>query len=183
MGHGTATAEAFVDLLHRAGIVRIVDVRTVPRSRRFPWFGGEEMDRWLACAGIAYRWEKTLGGFRKPRPDSPHTALRVAAFRGYADHMGTDAFWAALDGVLGEVAEEPTAVMCSESLWWRCHRRLLADAASIVRGVEVLHLGHDGRTTRHRSTEGVRRDGDRLVYDAGQATLDSSGVHGSEQAG
>jgi uncharacterized protein (DUF488 family) len=186
VGHGTASPESFLDLLHSAGIVRIVDVRSVPGSRRFPWFRGEEMERWLARAGIAYRSEKALGGFRKPQRDSPHTALRVSAFRGYADHMDTAEFWAALDFVLREAAEERTAVLCSESLWWRCHRRLLADAATIVRGVEVLHLGHDGRTTPHGPTDGVRRDDDRLVYDAGRATLGSSGgtgVRGPEPSG
>jgi uncharacterized protein (DUF488 family) len=172
-GHGTASEEAFVEMLRAANIVRIVDIRIVPGSRRYPWFRREAMERWLPGAGIGYRWEKALGGFRKPRPDSPNTALRVPAFRGYADHMRTAEFWTALDEVLAQAAAEPTAVVCSETLWWRCHRRLLSDAAGIVRGVEVVHLQPHGRTGAHRPTEGVRREDDLLVYDAGQGRLTS----------
>lgn len=171
VGHGTVAADAFVAMVRDARIVRIVDIRTAPGSRRFPWFRREEMRRWLPDAGIGYRWEQALGGFRKPAPDSPHTALRVPAFRGYADHMSTPGFREALDRVIEEAASQPTAVMCSESLWWRCHRRLLADSVSIVRGVEVVHLQHGGRAAPHRATEGVRREGDLLIYDAGQGRL------------
>ena len=81
--------------------------------------------------------------------------------------MRTAGFWSALDELLAETGRRTTAVLCSEALWWRCHRRLLADAAALVRGAEVLHLGHDGRLRRHEPTPGVRVDGDRLVYDLG----------------
>jgi uncharacterized protein (DUF488 family) len=171
IGHGTAPADEFVALLRDAGIARLIDVRTAPGSKRNPQFRREEMERWLPAAGIAYRWEKDLGGFRKPHPSSPNTALRHPAFRGYADYMRTPEFARALDRVLAEAAEERTAVMCSESVWWRCHRRLLSDAVVLLRGVDVVHLMHDGRTQPHRPTEGVRRDGEHLVYDAGQESL------------
>lgn len=168
VGHGTLEPDAFAALLRGGRIGSIVDIRTFPGSRRFPWFGRDEMARWLPEAGIAYRWEKDLGGFRKAAETSRHVALRVTGFRGYADYMETPAFRAALDGVLEQASREPTAVMCSEGLWWRCHRRMLSDAASILHGVEVVHLMPDGRTAPHVPTEGVRREVDLLVYDAGQ---------------
>ncbi len=167
IGHGTATAEELLALLQGAGVERLVDVRTAPGSRRHPQFRRETMAGWLAEAGVAYRWEPDLGGFRRPDPDSVNQVLRHPAFRGYADYMRQPRFWAALDRLLAEAEVARTTVMCSETLWWRCHRRLLADAAVLVRGAEVLHLDHRGRLEPHRPTEGVRRDGDLLAYDLG----------------
>jgi uncharacterized protein (DUF488 family) len=167
IGHGTATAQELVALLGTAGLEHLVDVRTAPGSRRHPQFRRETMAGWLAEAGVAYRWEPELGGFRKPEPDSVNYVLRHPAFRGYADYMRGPRFWAALDRLLAEAATARTVAMCSETLWWRCHRRLLADAAVLVRGAEVLHLDHRGGRERHRPTEGVRRDGDLLAYDVG----------------
>jgi uncharacterized protein (DUF488 family) len=167
LGHGTASAEELVALLEGAGAERLVDVRTAPGSRRHPHVRREAMAGWLGAAGIAYRWEPELGGFRKADSGSVNTALRHPAFRGYADYMRTPPFWAALDRLLAKAAGAPTVAMCSETLWWRCHRRLLADAAVLVRGAEVLHLDHRGRLEPHRPTEGVRRDGDLLAYDLG----------------
>ena len=171
IGHGTASEETFVALLRDAGIARVVDVRTAPGSKRNPQFMRAAMERWLPEAGIAYEWEKDLGGFREAAPHSPNVALRHPAFRGYADHMRERSFWSALDRVLAIAAREPATVMCSESVWWRCHRRLLSDAAMVVCGAEVVHLMHDGRSVPHTPTEGVRRDGELLVYDAGQGRL------------
>ena len=171
VGHGTLAAEELVELLRGAGIGSVVDIRTAPGSRRHPQFAKAEMEQWLTGAGIAYRWERALGGFRRPVPGSPHTALRHAGFRGYGDYMGGEAFAVALGGVLAQAEEGPTTVMCAESLWWRCHRRLVADAAVLLCGARVDHLGHDGRLTPHRPTEGVRVEGGRLVYDGGQPTL------------
>jgi uncharacterized protein (DUF488 family) len=167
LGHGTASAEELRSLLDQAGVERLVDVRTAPGSRRHPHVCREAMAGWLAEAGVAYRWEPELGGFRKGDPASVNQVLRHPAFRGYADYMRTPPFWAALDRLLAEAAAAPTVAMCSETLWWRCHRRLLADAAVLVRGAEVLHLDHRGRLEPHRPTQGVRRDGDLLAYDLG----------------
>ena len=171
-GHGTATAERMTELLRGADVAVLVDVRTAPGSRRHPHVARAELERWLPEAGISYRWDKRLGGFRKAAPDSPDTAWREDMFRGYAEHMRSADFGAAVDAVLAEAAERQTAVMCSESLWWRCHRRLLADFVSVARGVEVRHLMHDGRVEAHRPSPGLRlRDDGLLVYDAGQPTL------------
>lgn len=149
----------------------VVDVRTAPGSRRHPQFGRDELERWMPAAGLGYRWERRLGGFRRPSPASPHTALRHPSFRGYADHMGTAGFADALQGVLDEASERAVTVMCSETLWWRCHRRLVADAVVLLHGWAVRHLGHDGRVAEHRPTEGVRVGDGVLVYDAGQPPL------------
>jgi uncharacterized protein (DUF488 family) len=167
VGHGTAAAEELGALLAGAGVERLVDVRTAPGSRRHPQFRREAMEWWLPRAGIAYRWERELGGWRRPDPASVNHVLRHPAFRGYADYMRTPPFWVALDRLLALAATAPTVAMCSEALWWRCHRRLLADAAVLVRGAEVLHLDHRGGLEPHRPTEGVRRDGDLLAYDVG----------------
>ncbi len=168
VGHGTLPQDDFVSLIHAAGIDAIVDVRTAPGSRRHPHFRRQAMEEWLPLAGVHYRWEPALGGLRKPSPDSPNVALRNSSFRAYADHMGTPEFVAALHRVLTEAAARPTAVMCAETLWWRCHRRLLSDFAVLVGKVDVRHLVHDGRLVEHRATEGVRVDGDHLAYDLGE---------------
>jgi uncharacterized protein (DUF488 family) len=171
-GHGTDSSERTVATLRGAGIRGIVDIRVAPGSRRNPQFARTELERWLPEAGISYRWDKRLGGFRKPGPDNPDVAWREEMFRGYAEYMRTDAFLSAISAVLSDAAGAQIAVMCSESLWWRCHRRLVADFVSAARGVPVRHLMHDGRTDEHRPSPGLRlRDDGLLVYDAGQDTL------------
>jgi uncharacterized protein (DUF488 family) len=167
VGHGTLSAGAFASLVVGAGIDLLVDVRSYPGSRRHPQFGLEAMQAWLPEAGVEYRWERRLGGRRPARPGSPHIALRNPAFRGYADHMAEPEFADALTGVLAEAGSRKVAAMCSETLWWRCHRRLLADAATLGRGAKVVHLAHDGRLSAHALTDGVRREGDGVVYDVG----------------
>jgi uncharacterized protein (DUF488 family) len=171
-GHGTADTERTVATLRTASVASLVDIRIAPGSRRNPQFARAAMEEWLPEAGICYRWDKRLGGFRKPGPDSPDVAWREDMFRGYAGYMRSADFLAAIDRVLAETAERQVAVMCSESLWWRCHRRLVADFVSAARGVEVRHLMHDGRLEPHRPSPGLRlRDDGLLVYDAGQETL------------
>jgi uncharacterized protein (DUF488 family) len=171
-GHGTETAERTAAILRAAGVSSLVDTRTAPGSRRNPQFARAAMEEWLPGAGIAYRWEKRLGGFRRPGQDNPDVAWREDMFRGYAEHMRTADFRTAIDGVLAEADAGLVTVMCSESLWWRCHRRLVADFVSVARGVEVRHLMHDGRLEPHRPSPGLRlRDDGLLVYDGGQASL------------
>jgi len=167
LGHGTATADALGELIRRAGIEAIVDVRSIPKSRRHPQFWREELARWIpATTGSSYRWEPALGGFRPVDRNSPNVALRHPSFRAYADYMETPAFGAALDEVLARTGEVATAVMCSETLWWRCHRRLIADAAALLREEPVLHLLHDGKLHPHVPTAGARVTGEgTLRYD------------------
>jgi uncharacterized protein (DUF488 family) len=171
-GHGTDSSERTVATLLAADVSSLVDIRTAPGSRRHPQFARAALEEWLPAAGITYRWEKRLGGFRRPSPDNPDVVWREDMFRGYAEHMRSADFLSAIDAVLAEAESQPVTVMCSESLWWRCHRRLVADFAVVARGVDVRHLMHDGRLEEHRPTPGVRlRDDGLLVYDAGQAPL------------
>ncbi len=165
-GHSTAGRERILELLRGAGVVALVDVRTAPGSRRDPDLLRERLAGWLPDGGIGYRWERDLGGFRPLPEDSPDVVWRNASFRGYAAHTRSPEFVAAMDRLLREAAGARTAVMCSEAVWWRCHRRLIADFAVLARGVTVLHLMHDGRLTPHRPTPGARlRDDGLLVYD------------------
>ena len=171
VGHGAATAEAFATLVHDAGVARVVDVRRYPGSRRHPHFAGAAMARWLPEDGVAYSWLPSLGGRRSPRPDSPNVALRNDQFRGYADHMAGEEFLAGVAELEALAAREPVAVMCAEAVWWRCHRRLLADHLVLVDGVAVEHLLPDGRRRAHPLTAGARRAGDHVVYDGGATSL------------
>jgi uncharacterized protein (DUF488 family) len=177
-GHGTQSAERTLATLQTAAVSSIVDIRIAPGSKRHPQFARASLERWLPEAGIAYRWEKRLGGFRKPSPGNPDVTWREEMYRGYAEHMRTAEFGAAIDPVIAEAAAAAdadgpfVAVMCSESLWWHCHRRLLADFVAVAREVGVRHLMHDGRVEEHRPSPGVRlTDEGLLVYDGGLATL------------
>jgi uncharacterized protein (DUF488 family) len=167
-GHGTADREVLARLLREAGVVAVVDVRSAPGSRRNPDMARQRLARWMPDEGFAYRWERRLGGWRKPSPDSPDTVWRNASFRGYAAHTRTPEFVAAMDELMDQAGRLRTAVMCGEAVWWRCHRRLIADFAVLARGTGVRHLMHDGRLTAHTPTPGVRLRGDGLlVYDGG----------------
>jgi uncharacterized protein (DUF488 family) len=152
-GHGTATPEELTTLLTSAGVERVVDVRRFPGSRRNPDLGRDAMAAWLPAAGIGYAWEPRLGGRRRlpaGQDDTVDGWWRVEAFRAYAARMRTDEFREGLDVLLEQMDAARTAVMCSESLWWRCHRRLISDAVLLLHGRAVSHLGHDGRLTEHR---------------------------------
>ena len=180
VGHGTLAAEDLAALLRSAGVRLVVDVRRFPGSRRHPDLARDALAAALPAAGIAYRWEPRLGGRRHLTKDadaaSPDRWWRVAAFRAYAGYTRTEEFDAALRDVLADVlggargagggAPGSVAVMCSESVWWRCHRRLLADHLVIVEDVPVVHLMHDGREVPHPITEGARRDDEGVIYDA-----------------
>jgi uncharacterized protein (DUF488 family) len=169
VGHSTHDAEAFVSLIAAHGVRRVVDVRTVPRSRRVPHFNVETLPAILRRHGIEHRHAPDLGGLRKPVPDSPNAGWEHAGFRGYADYMRTDEFEHALDVLMHE--EGPLAYMCAEGLWWRCHRRLISDALT-VRGWTVTHILPNGKTDRHRLTEFAVVEGTRITYPPPQTALD-----------
>jgi uncharacterized protein (DUF488 family) len=173
VGHGTRTTDELVAVLHSAGIGRVADVRRHPGSRRHPHLGRDALAAALAEAGVAYEWwGEQLGGRRSRHPGSRHTAWRNAAFAGYADHIDTPEFRAAFLRLLAAAeAGPPTAVMCSETVWWRCHRRLLADAA-VLQGVQVVHLLGASNHGAHPLHDDVRAGEDGWpVYDGGQAPL------------
>jgi uncharacterized protein (DUF488 family) len=150
VGHGTRTVDDLVAVLRDAGVTVVVDVRRFPGSRRHPQFGRDALAATLPAAGIRYEWQgEALGGRRSRSPGSRHTALRNPAFAGYADHMDTSEFREAVDALVARAAAgDRPAVMCAETLWWRCHRRLIADAL-VLRGAGVIHLIGVGDSQAH----------------------------------
>lgn len=163
VGHSTRGADELVNLLAAQGVRLLVDVRSVPRSRRNPQFNRDELPQTLADAGVDYRHSPDLGGLRKPDPDSTNDGWRHPAFRAYADHMQGEAFAAAFDALLKDAAATPTAVMCAEALPWRCHRWLIADAA-FARDWAVCHLMAAGKTQAHRLTSFAEVEDGRVTY-------------------
>jgi uncharacterized protein (DUF488 family) len=171
IGHSTRSRGELLDLLVGAGVKAIADVRAFPSSRRHPQFNRSVMPAWLAPAGIGYLHIPGLGGRRRPVRDSPNGGWRETAFRAYADHMATPEFEEALADLERHAAQQPTAVMCAEAVWWRCHRRLIADAL-VVRGWRVEHLG-TGRTraVHELPSFAVVLPGGRITYPPAQTTL------------
>jgi uncharacterized protein (DUF488 family) len=165
IGHSTRSFAEFVDLLKAHGVTAVADVRTVPRSRRHPHFAQDALAQALPAVGIAYRHFPALGGLRRPRRDSRNGAWRHPSFRGYADHMSSPAFVAALDALLAWGREEVVAIMCAEARWWQCHRQLIADAI-VARTVEVRHIMSKTDAPRHELTSFARVDGDTVSYPA-----------------
>ena len=148
IGHSTRPWPQFVDMLHAPGIEVLADVRRFAGSRRNPQFSRDAMPQALDEAGIRYWPLPALGGRRKPLAASPNTAWRVEAFRAYADYLADPAYIAAREALMATALEERTCVMCAEAVWWRCHRRLIADDF-VARGWTVLHLLAPGKTEPH----------------------------------
>jgi uncharacterized protein (DUF488 family) len=163
IGHSTRTADQFLALLQAHGVAAIADVRTVPRSRRHPHFSRDALASFLPAHGIAYEHFPGLGGLRKPLSDSPNTGWRHPSFRAYADHMASDEFHASLEALLGSAETSLTAVMCAESLWWQCHRQLIADAL-VARGVDVRHIMSPVSAPAHELTAFARVIGTEVRY-------------------
>lgn len=164
IGHGTLDASAFNAHLRAAGVVSAADIRRFPESRKNPQFAQAALSDSLRRAGVDYRHMPELGGRRVARPDSPNVSLRNASFRGYADYMQTPEFDAALLELLMLACDRSTVMFCAETLWWRCHRRLVADAIVLLHGGAVTHIV-GAMKAAHVITPGARRDGTRLVYD------------------
>jgi uncharacterized protein (DUF488 family) len=169
IGHSTHPLEAFVRLLAAHEIKQLADIRTVPRSRKWPHFGTDQLAALLSAHGVDYVHLSALGGWRRPLENSPNGGWRNRSFQGYADYALTEDFAGGLRELCELAANRPTAMMCSEGLWWRCHRRLVADRL-VAASWEVLHIGPDGRTASHRLPDfaAVRPDG-RIVYPTGGA--------------
>jgi uncharacterized protein (DUF488 family) len=181
VGHGALAAEELTALLVGAGVELLVDVRRFPGSRAHPHLARDQLEQWLPAGGVDYRWEERLGGRRRLPAGSDGDGggdgdvedgwWQVAQFRAYAAHTRTPEFAAALADVLTEARQRGVAVMCSESVWWRCHRRLIADVVCLTTDLAVEHLAHDGRTTAHPVAAGavLRADG-RVAWPTPPAT-------------
>ncbi len=167
IGHSTRTLTAFLDLLHAHGVERVVDIRTIPRSRHNPQFNKETLPLSLRRAGIGYIHMRGLGGLRRARPDSLNLGWHNASFRGFADHMQTPEFQVALKNLIKAAAEKRIAVMCAEAVPWRCHRSLIADALT-VRGIGVEHITNLTRTRPHSLTPFAKVRGTRITYPPGE---------------
>jgi uncharacterized protein (DUF488 family) len=167
IGHSTREIDIFVALLKENGIKLVADVRMYPGSKRYPQFGREALARSLNERGIRYEHFPELGGRRKAKPDSKNTAWRNEMFRGYADYMETEDF---RNGIarLVDLAEKvgPTAIMCAEAVWWRCHRSLISDYLK-ARGVEVLHILDSKKVEPHPFTSAARIVDGELSYEVG----------------
>lgn len=165
VGHSTRSLEQLLELLAANSIEAIADVRRYPGSRRWPHFAREPFEKALENRGLFYTWLPELGGRRAPQADSRNTAWRSSAFRGYADYMETDAFAGGLARLVNLASGLRTAVMCAESLWWRCHRGLIADVLRWFQ-FEVIHILGPGSTSTHPYTPAARIVRGRLTYSA-----------------
>ncbi len=163
IGHSTRPLDELVQLLRAHGVEKVVDIRTVPRSRFNPQFNVERLQQGLPSHGLGYRHFPKLGGLRKPLAESANKGWRNASFRGFADYMATDEFAAGLQDLMQLAQERPTAIMCAEAVPWRCHRSLVSDALTI-RGVTVRHILSQRETKGHTLTEFAHIEGERITY-------------------
>ena len=168
IGHSTRPIDEFIELLRRNGVERLVDIRTIPRSRRNPQFNSEALAKSLEDKGIGYVHLKELGGLRHPRHDSLNTGWRNAGFRGYADYLQTAEFEEALRRLLELCEGKRCAAMCAEAVPWRCHRSLLADAL-VARGIPVEHILSGSRRDVHSLTPFARIENGRVIYPEAKA--------------
>jgi uncharacterized protein (DUF488 family) len=182
VGHSSRTLEAYLDLLRAHQVDRIVDVRSIPRSRRNPQFNREALAAKLRAAGIGYVYLCKLGGLRHPKRDSPNLGWHNASFRGFADYMGTEEFKAGLKRLQRLAAEKQCALMCAEAVPWRCHRSLIADAL-LVRGIPVEHIMSRKRRQKHTRTPFacVRRG--RITYPAESGSPNHDDCGGGRRTG
>jgi uncharacterized protein (DUF488 family) len=165
IGHSTRPLEEFLELLAANRIEAVADVRRYPGSRRWPHFAREPLELALENRGVLYLWLPELGGRRTPTADSPNTAWRSPAFRGYADYMATEAFADGLARLVNLASGLRTAILCAESVWWRCHRGLIADVLRWFQ-FEVIHILGPGSTACHPYTAAARIVSGRLSYSA-----------------
>ncbi len=161
--HSTRTLEDLIRLLKAHGVKLVVDVRTIPRSKRNPQFNQESLPSSLRTSGIDYVNLKELGGLRHPKVDSENRAWRNLSFRGFADYMQTAEFEAGLERLIILSQERTTAIMCAEELPWRCHRSLIADALT-VRGIPAEHIMAEKTRTKHVMTKWARMEGMKITY-------------------
>lgn len=166
IGHSTRPIEEFIRLLRAHQVKRLVDVRTVPRSRHNPQFNRGQLSPALHSTRLHYTYMAGLGGFRHARPDSLNAGWHNASFRGFADYMKTPEFRKNLDNLIRLARVERIAIMCAEAVPWRCHRSLIADAL-LARGIEVQEITSPTRTQLHTLTAWGKITGKQVTYPAG----------------
>jgi uncharacterized protein (DUF488 family) len=171
IGHSTRTIEEFLAMLTAHGIESLVDVRHFPGSRRYPHFGKQHLAESLSKAGIEYHHIPELGGRRRPKQDSPNTAWRNEAFRGYADYMQTEAFAGGIRRLVDLATQKRVAMMCAEAVWWRCHRGLIADYLK-TQGYKVLHIQDATKAAEHPFTPAARIVNGKLSYRAAHTEVE-----------
>lgn len=165
IGHSTRTIDEFISLLKENEIKLLVDVRAFPGSKRYPQFNKDGLAQSLNAHGIRYEHFPELGGRRKPKLDSHNTAWRNASFRGYADYMETEPFQKGIERLFDVAKAGPTAIMCAEAVWWRCHRSLIADYLK-SRGLEVMNILGENKAEPHPYTSAARIVDGELSYEA-----------------
>ena len=165
IGHSTRTIQEFIRLLKAHDVQRVVDVRTIPRSRHNPQFNRDQLSPALHRARLHYRHMAGLGGLRRARRDSTNTGWRNASFRGYADYMQTSTFRESLDQCIELAKQKRVVLMCAEEVPWRCHRSLIADAL-LVRGIEASEITSGVRTRPHSLTQWARVNRTQVTYPA-----------------
>jgi hypothetical protein len=170
IGHSTRSIEEFIELLQSNGIKRLVDIRTIPKSRHNPQFNSDELAASLSTASIEYTHLKALGGLRHARKDSENMGWRNASFRGYADYMQTPEFAEGIERAIQLAEERPTALMCAEAVPWRCHRSLVADAL-LVRGIEVREIISSSSPEEHKLTPFAVVRGTKITYPKEETSL------------
>jgi uncharacterized protein (DUF488 family) len=171
VGHSTRAIDEFISLIRANDIKLLADVRSLPGSRRYPHFDREMLAGSLGKAGIHYEHFPELGGRRKPRSDSRNLAWRNASFRGYADYMETQEFRKGVERLLDLAAGAgPTAIMCAEAVWWRCHRSLISDYLK-ARRIEVMHILDANKVELHPYTSAARIVNGKLSYAAESSLL------------
>jgi len=163
IGHSTRPIEEFIRILHAYGVECVADVRSIPRSRHNPQFNRDILSASLEPAGISYEHMKGLGGLRRPLPDSINTYWENASFRGYADYMQTQEFEENLNALIDLATSKTTAIMCAESVPWRCHRSLIADAL-LVRGIHVEHIMNISHRSVHSLSSFANIRGTQITY-------------------
>jgi len=180
IGHSTRAFEEFLELLRAHGIQRVIDIRTIPRSRHNPQYSIEALGLSLKAAGIEYVHLKELGGLRRAKPDSKNLGWHNPSFRGYADYMGTPEFDTALSRAINLCQNKPTALMCAEAVPWRCHRSLVADALT-ARKLQVKHIMSATLANQHELTPFAEVRGGKVTYHSDKPVRRESATGGSRK--
>jgi uncharacterized protein (DUF488 family) len=181
IGHSTRTSDQFIQLLRSTGVKRVIDIRTIPRSRHNPQFNREALARALRAGGIGYVHLKRLGGLRHAKVNSPNLGWHNASFRGFADYMQTSEFETGLQRAIKLAETKPSALMCAEAVPWRCHRSLVADAL-VVRRIAVEHIVGGVHTQPHKLTPFARVRGTRITYPTDRPVASRRNISKTRQA-